>query len=51
MPSRVKLREDNSAEEFRALARRSKDVSQSRRLLSLAAVQDGMDRGSNLRPN
>ena len=31
---------------FRALARRSKDVNQSRRLLSLAAVRDGMDRGS-----
>jgi transposase len=28
------------------LARRSKTVSQSRRLLSLAAVRDGMDRGS-----
>ena len=28
------------------LARRLKDVSQSRRLLSLAAVRDGMDRGS-----
>jgi transposase len=28
------------------LARRSKDVNQSRRLLSLAAVRDGMDRGS-----
>jgi transposase len=32
--------------ELRALARRSKDVNQSRRLLSLAAVRDGMDRGS-----
>ena len=28
------------------MARRSKDVNQSRRLLSLAAVRDGMDRGS-----
>ena len=28
------------------LARRSKNVNQSRRLLSLAAVRDGMDRGS-----
>jgi hypothetical protein len=27
-----------------SLARRSKDVNQSRRLLSLAAVRDGMDR-------
>jgi transposase len=31
---------------LRALARRSKDVNQSRRLLSLAAVRDGMDRGA-----
>jgi transposase len=46
MPSAVKLREDYSAEELRALARRAKDVNQSRRLLSLAAVRDGMDRGS-----
>ena len=45
MPSAVRLREDYSAEELRALARRSKDVNQSRRLLSLAAVRDGMDRG------
>jgi hypothetical protein len=43
MPSAVKLREDYSAEDLRALARRSKDVNQSRRLLSLAAVRDGMD--------
>jgi len=46
MPSAVRLREDYSAEELRTLARRSKDVSQSRRLLSLAAVRDRMDRGS-----
>ena len=46
MPSAVRLREDYSADELRALARRSKDVNQSRRLLSLAAVRDGMDRGS-----
>jgi transposase len=46
MPSAVRLREDYSAEELRGLARRSKDVTQSRRLLSLAAVRDGMDRGS-----
>ncbi|HEX3523367.1 MAG TPA: IS630 family transposase, partial [Stellaceae bacterium] len=44
--SAVRLREDYSAEELRRLARRSKDVNQSRRLLSLAAVRDGMDRGS-----
>ena len=45
LPSAVRLREDYSAKELRALARRSKDVNQSRRLLSLAAVRDGMDRG------
>jgi transposase len=45
MPSAVRLREDYSAGELRVLARRSKNVNQSRRLLSLAAVRDGMDRG------
>jgi transposase len=45
MPSAVKMREDYSAETLRHLARRSKDANQSRRLLSLAAVRDGMDRG------
>jgi transposase len=40
------LREDFSAEELRALARRSKDVDRSRRLLSLAAIRDGMDQGA-----
>ena len=43
MPSAVKLRADYSAEELGA-GRRSKDVNQSRRLLSLAAVRDGMSR-------
>ena len=38
MPSAVRLREDYSAEELRGLASRSKNVNQSRRLLSLAAV-------------
>jgi transposase len=46
MASAVRLREDYSAAALRALARRSKDANQSRRLLSLAAVRDGMDRGS-----
>jgi len=46
MPSAVRLREDYSAEELRTHAQRSKDVSQSRRLLSLAAVRDGMDRAA-----
>ncbi len=49
MPAAVKLREDFSAERLRALARRSKDVNQSRRLLSLAAVRDGKDRGEAAR--
>src|SRR5271168_900227 len=46
MPSAVMLREDYSAEELRALARRSKDANQSRRLLALAAARDGMDRAA-----
>ena len=45
MAAAVKLREDYSAEELRGLARRSQNVNQSRRLLSLAAVRDGKDRG------
>ena len=49
MPAAVKLREDFSSEQLRALARRSKDVNQSRRLLSLAAVRDGKDRGEAAR--
>src|SRR5471030_54532 len=49
MPSAVSLREDYSAEELRASARRSKNVNQSRRLLSLAGVRDGMDRGAAAR--
>ena len=44
MPAAVRLRDDYSAEPLRALARRWKDVNQSRGLLSLAAVRDGMDR-------
>src|SRR3984957_5721324 len=46
MASAVRLREDYWAAELRTLARRSKDANQSRRLLSLAAVRDGMDRAS-----
>ena len=49
MPSAVGSREDYSAEALRGLARRSKDVDQSRRLLSLAGVRDGMDRGAAAR--
>jgi hypothetical protein len=46
MRSALRLREDYSGEELRMLARRSKDANQSRRLLSLAAVRDGMDRAA-----
>jgi len=37
MPTAVRLRDDFSAEALRALARRSKDVNQSRRILTLEA--------------
>jgi len=43
-PSRIALREDYDAEGLRRLARRSKDNRQTRRLLSLAAVYDGLSR-------
>ncbi len=46
MPTAVRLREDYSAEALRSLAKRSKDANRSRRLLSLAAVREGMDRGA-----
>src|SRR5271170_4828315 len=49
MPAAVKLREDYSAAGLRSLARRWKDVNQSRRLLSLAAVREGMERGEAAR--
>jgi hypothetical protein len=45
MPSAVKQREDFSAEDLRVLAKRSKYVNPSLRLLSPAAVRDGMERG------
>jgi transposase len=44
MASAVELRTDYSAIELRRLASASKDANQSRRLLSLAAVRDGMNR-------
>ena len=49
MPSAVRLREYFSAVELRRLAKRSKDANQSRRLLSLAAVREGKDRGEAAR--
>src|SRR6478735_969672 len=44
MPAAVKLRMDYSALDLRRLAAASRHAKQSRRLLSLAAVVDGMDR-------
>src|SRR5271165_587239 len=44
MGAAVSLREDFSAGELRDLAKRSEDAGQVRRLLSLAAVLDGMSR-------
>jgi hypothetical protein len=44
MGSAVELRTDYPASELRRLARMSKDARQSSRLLSLAAVLDGMNR-------
>jgi len=49
MSAAVKIRTDYSAEELRRLASRSKDANQSRRLLSLAAVLDGMSRADAAR--
>lgn len=49
MGSAVKLRADYSAGELRRLARISKDVRQSSRLLSIAAVLDGMSRADAAR--
>lgn len=40
----ISLREDYRAEDLRDLARRCSNVAQSRRLLALAAVYDGMSR-------
>lgn len=48
MPSIV-LRDDYDAASLRALARRSRDVRQTRRLLALAAVYDGMSRADAAR--
>jgi transposase len=44
MGSGIEMRTDFSASELRRLAKSSKDSKQSRRLLSLAAVLDGMSR-------
>jgi transposase len=44
MPAAVRLRTDFSASELRRLAATTKNANQSRRLLSIAAVLDGMSR-------
>ena len=44
MPAAVRMRTDFSASELRRLAAATKDANQSRRLLSLAAILDGMSR-------
>ena len=49
MPARVFLRTDFTADDLRKLAAKSSDAHQSRRLLSLAAVRDGMRRGDAAR--
>ena len=49
MPSAVELRIDYSAGELRRLAKKSKDNNRARRLLSLAAVRDGMNRADAAR--
>jgi transposase len=48
MPA-ISLRDDYDAAELRALARRSRDVRQARRLLALAGVYDGMGRAEAAR--
>lgn len=48
MPA-TSLRDDYDAAELRALAKRSRDVRQARRLLALAAVYDGMSRAEAAR--
>jgi putative transposase len=49
MPAAVRVRTDVSAGELRRLAARTKHVNQSRRLLSIAAVLDGMSRADAAR--
>ena len=49
MPTSIVLRNDIPAVELRRLAKKSKDNNQARRLLSLAAVLDGMNRGEAAR--
>ena len=49
MGSPVSLRDDFDAAALRSLARRTRDASQGRRLLALAAIYDGGSRGDAAR--
>ncbi len=49
MPAAVKMRTDYAADQLRRLAAATKNANQSRRLLSLAAVLDGMSRAQAAR--
>lgn len=49
MAAPLPLREDFTAEDVRLIAKRCSNAKQSRRLLSIAAIYDGMDRGSAAR--
>ena len=49
MPAAVRLRDDYSTKEVRRLAARCKDANCIRRLLAIAAVYDGMNRGEAAR--
>ena len=49
MPSALSLRTDYSPADLRRLAKKTKDNNQSRRLLSLAAVLDGMGSCGSIR--
>jgi transposase len=46
MGAAVRLRRDFDGKALRALARRSRDADQTRRLLALAAIYDGANRGA-----
>src|ERR1700758_3491542 len=49
MPSAIRLRTDFSAQGLRHLAKQARSNNQSRRLLSLAAILDGMSRADAAR--
>lgn len=49
MSAAVGLRDDFEADDVRGFAAKAKDANQARRLLAIAAVYDGMDRGEAAR--